>query len=57
MVLLTAAGITHARSLLSPQPRPQGITLASVALNAWEDPLKTCFLLNLLVLLTLLLGR
>lgn len=57
MVLLTAAGITHARSLLSPQPCPQGITLASVALNAWKDPLKTYFLLNLLVLLTLLLGR
>lgn len=40
-----------------PSPAPKASLVASVALNAWEDPLKTYFLLNLLVLLTLLLGR
>jgi len=60
MILLTVHDITDSswdyscQRLASPC---SDITLASVALNAWEDPLKIDFLLNLLVLLTLLLDR
>lgn len=42
---------------VSPCFPSQGITLPSATLNACEDPLKMYFPLNLLVLLTLLLGR